>query len=72
MAERGLRELYDRGAGFIEELWSPAQQPLGLGESLCQLFFPLNKLGVALQETQKQFGTFILRGQQRLLAQTAL
>lgn len=57
VAERGLRELYHCGAGFIEELWSPAQQPLGLGESLCQLFFPLNKLGVALQETQKQFGT---------------
>lgn len=48
VAERGLRELYDRGTGFIEELWSPAQQPLGLGESLCQLFLPLNKLGVAL------------------------
>lgn len=48
VAERGLRELYDCGAGFIEELWSPAQQPLGLSESLCQLFFPLNKLGVAL------------------------
>lgn len=63
VCEGRFGELHHSGAAFPDDFGGAAQQLLGFGERLSQLFFPLHELGVTLQTGNENFkGSAVVGG----------